>query len=56
MGAPQMHLLLNNQIVQCNEQALKRLPIQKAVHLGFEEWVMIYQNPERPDNRKRSNY
>lgn len=44
-----MHLLLTNQIVQCNEQSLKRAPIQKAVHLGFEEWIMIYQNPREPN-------
>ena len=42
--------------MQCNEQSLKRAPIQKAVHLGFEEWVMIYQAPRNPNPRKRSNY
>ena len=35
----------------CNEQALKRMPIQKAVDLGHEEWVMIYQH-----NTRRSHY
>ena len=35
----------------CDEQALKRLPIQKAIDLGQEEWVMIYQHGAR-----RSHY
>ena len=35
---------------------MKRLPIQKAVDLTFEDWVMIYQNPTRPDQRRRSNF
>lgn len=35
---------------------LKRQAITKAVDLGFEEWVMIYQHPERPNPKKRSQY
>ena len=45
MGAPQMQLLSNGQIIQVDENTLKRLPIQKAVHLLQDEWVMIYQEP-----------
>ena len=42
LGAPQIQLLQSGQVIQCNEQALKRLPIQKAVDLKHEEWIMIY--------------
>ena len=52
LGAPQIQMLTSNQVINCNEQALKRLPIQKANNLGFEEWVMIYAHP----SRGRSNY
>lgn len=56
LGAPQMQLLSSGQIIQCDEQTLKRLPIQKAVDLLQEEWIMIYQHPERPGPKNRSNY
>ena len=53
LGAPGIiQLLKNNQVIQCSEQAMKRLPIQKANHLGREEWIMIYQH----GGRGRSNY
>ena len=37
-----MQLLNTREIVHIDEQALKRLPIQKAVNLMQDEWVMIY--------------
>ena len=46
-----MQLLTSNQVVMCDEQTLKRMPIQKAIDLGHEEWVMMYQH-----NARRSNY
>ena len=51
-----MHIIQGNQVVQCDENRLKRTPIQKAEHLLREEWIMIYQNPQEPNQRKRSNY
>ena len=45
LGAPQISLLSSGQVIQCNEQALKKLPIQKAVDLTYEDWIMIYQHP-----------
>ena len=56
LGAPQINLLSSGQVIQCSEQALKRLPIQKANDLNFEEWVMVYQHPARPGPRQRSNF
>lgn len=40
LTAPQ--LIKGNQIIQCDENELRRLPIQKAVDLGEEEWIFIY--------------
>jgi len=34
---------------------MRRLPIQKAVNLGHEEWIMCYMKPKGNSNR-RSNY
>ena len=34
---------------------MRRLPIQKAVNLGREEWIMAYMSPSGNSNR-RSNY
>lgn len=34
---------------------MRRLPIQKAVNLGHEEWIMCYMAPRGNSNR-RSNY
>jgi len=56
LGAPQIQLVNSDRIIQCDEQALKRLPIQKAVDLLQEEWIMIYQHPEQPNGRRRSNF
>ena len=33
----------DNQVVHINEQVLRRLPIQKAVDLTREDWVIIFQ-------------
>lgn len=40
-----------NQIIHVDESVLRKLPIQKAVDLKFEQWVMVYQH-----GRNRSNY
>ena len=32
----------SNQIIHCDEAALRRLPIQHPVNLKKDEWVMIY--------------
>ena len=34
---------------------MRRLPIQKAINLGHEEWIMCYMAPKGNSNR-RSNY
>ena len=45
-------ILKQNQIIHIDENVLRNLPIQKAVKLGFEEWIMVYQH----GGRGRSNY
>ena len=32
----------DNQVVHINEQVLRRLPIQKAVNLTNQDWVVIF--------------
>ena len=40
LGAPQ--IFQNNQIIHCDENVLRKLPIQEAVHLKDNQWIMIY--------------
>ena len=54
LEAPQ--IFSQNQVIQINDNVLRRLPIQKAVNLYQEEWIMIYQNPSVQDRRRRSQY
>lgn len=49
MDAPK--IFKNNQVIHCDENVLRKLPIQKAVDLKYEKWVMVYQL-----NKSRSNY
>jgi hypothetical protein len=38
-------------VIHINEQVLRRLPIQKAVDLKRDEWVVIYQEAPRGGRR-----
>ena len=35
-------LLRQNQIINCDEATLRRLPVQHPVHLKHEEWIIVY--------------
>ena len=39
-----------------SENILRRLPIQKGINLGREEWIMAYQHPSSKSSGRRSNY
>ena len=52
---PEPQIFKQNQVIHINENVMRRLPIQKAVNLGHEEWVMCYMDPRGNSNR-RSNY
>lgn len=45
LSTPQM--LSNNQIVRCDENALRKQSIQKATHLLAGKWIMVYENNDR---------
>lgn len=45
-----------NKVIHINDNVLRRLPIQKPVHLGKDEWIMIYQAPKQKNTNRRSNY
>jgi hypothetical protein len=47
LAAPQM--LVDKQIIRCDEGTLRKLPIQKAVHLLHEQWIMVYEKNQRND-------
>ena len=34
---------------------MRRLPIQKVVNLGYQEWIMIYQSGGRRNNYNAAN-
>ncbi len=40
LATPQ--LLRGDQLIRCDEEALRKLPIQRAVDLNEEEWVFVY--------------
>lgn len=44
-----------NQLIHINENVMRRLPIQKVVNLGFEEWIMVYQTGNRRNNYTAAN-
>ena len=52
---PEPQIFKQNQIININENVMRRLPIQKAINLGHEEWIMCYMAPKGNSNR-RSNY
>lgn len=43
MAAPQM--LSGNQIIKCDDNALRKGSIRVPSHLLKEEWIMVYENP-----------
>jgi len=45
LTTPQM--ISQNQIIRCDENTLRKLPITKAAHLLHEEWIFIYENSDR---------
>lgn len=49
MESPQ--IFKSGQIIHVDENVLRKLPIQKAVHLKREQWAMVYQH-----SKQRSNY
>jgi thiol-disulfide isomerase/thioredoxin len=49
MPAPQ--IFKGNQVIHVDENVLRKLPIQKAVDLKHEKWIMVYQH-----RKDRSNY
>jgi len=51
---PSPQIFKQSQIIHIDENVLRRLPIQEAVNLGHEEWIMVYQEPK--GGRGRSNY
>ena len=52
---PEPQIFKQNQIININENVMRRLPLQKAINLGHEEWIMCYMAPKGNSNR-RSNY
>ena len=54
LAAPQ--IFKQSQIIHIDERVLRTLPIQHAVNLGHEEWIMVYQNPKQKNARGRSNF
>lgn len=42
----------NNQIINCDEQVLRRLPIQHPVNLQKDQWVMIYAQRNEGEAQK----
>ena len=49
LGAPQ--IFSGSQVIHCDENVLRKLPIQEARNLLNNEWIMIYQK-----GKKRNNY
>lgn len=45
LSTPQM--ISQNQIIRCDENTLRKLPITKAAHLLAGEWIMVYENSDR---------
>lgn len=43
-------MLSNNQIVRCDENALRKQSIQNPSHLKAGKWIMIYENNDRVYN------
>jgi len=42
LAAPR--ILKQNQVINCDESVLRRLPIQKPVALEHEKWIFVYEN------------
>jgi hypothetical protein len=42
LAAPR--IFKQNQVINCDENALRRLPIQKPVALEHERWIFVYEN------------
>ncbi len=40
-------MISQNQIIRCDENTLRKLPITKAAHLLEREWIMVYENSDR---------
>lgn len=45
LGAPTM--ISNSQVIRCDENAMRRNPITKAVNLLKNRWIMVYENSQR---------
>lgn len=49
MDAPK--IFKGSQVIHCDENVLRKLPIQKPVSLLQDKWIMVYQH-----SKQRSNY
>ncbi len=45
LTTPQM--ICQNQIIRCDENALRKLAISKPTDLLFKKWIMVYENSDR---------
>lgn len=36
-------ILKSNQVIHCDEQVLRKLPIQKPVNLEQDAWILVYE-------------
>ena len=50
LGAAQ--IFSQDSVIHVNEQVLRKLPIQKAVDLTKDDWVLIYQEAKRGGGRR----
>jgi hypothetical protein len=40
-------LISENQVIRCDENTLRKLPIANAAHLLAGEWIFVYENNDR---------
>lgn len=40
----QPRILKNNQIINCDENVLRRLPVQKPIAFLEEQWIFVYES------------
>jgi len=52
---PEPQIFKQNQIININENVMRRLSIEKAIDLSKKKWIIGYMDPKGKSNR-RSNY
>ena len=40
-------MISENQIIRCDENTLRKLPIARAAHLLQGEWIFVYENNQK---------